>query len=641
MQTFAHYTLLPILTAATLIGTGLRSQDSLAASPYGASSVSWQSVSGVLHLSLGQPQGATPVLRISGGQAGMPVSLVFGLSRTETALPGGGTLLVGGIQEVRRACFDAQGNHSQVLDGARLADLDKFFVQAVQIGADGAAFSAALEVVARKETSTEPVTTPEAPGEIVVEEFAGLLEKGALTSAINLALNSDGDSLSFDFDGCLEVPVYACISAGGKVAFKAAVERGSEGSRTWYDLKIGRDVAASASVGVGVLGANASAGVGGDLIWRFSTPAQVARGIKAMIILKAVDDRLEAACLAIDTTFAKDDRAIELARRTVDTLRRRFRSFRAGQQSPLVKRAQKRLDALRARRRAAIDRARKVARKWIHWVAAERTFLTESLFGFELRRTISAGASAGLSFGTKDAAGKTTSSSTFANLGIQGSAGMERTILFQQGYDRKTKTFSYTNKIVSTKSVNVAGGCDIGGTATGKRVLEMSQEMQVAFDGSQRHESDTFVRLTLDGSAAVVVGVVLTGQAGIGGEIQLEMKGSDLLSYGKDAIGILMGDDDGKLIQLLRTLPVKLSACGRYDAGIAVGFGFELTGQFKAGIGASVMMTDKATPIVYEGGASIENFVKKLGSGLMQGRQPKSRSKLERVLAEVARVMSH
>jgi hypothetical protein len=623
--------------ALTLIGSAAIAQENIEARPYGQPSESITDNAAALGVYLVTTEGGVPALRLEGGKSGEAAMLLFSTEKREIELPGGATLLIGTPISHATGLFDAYGVWVHPL-GEDLfhSDNDVLFVQGFQpvstFGRMGAELSSGLVLSRRQDIDAPAETEPQLP-EILVEEFAGMMGAGHLEAALDLALNSKDDAITLKLGGNLEVPVWAGVTVGGKVEFKASVTRGEDSDgAVIYDVAIGSDVAASAGVGIGVAGLGVSKGGGLDVIWRYASTHEVARALRSMAILQAVNYRLELACLAINTQLARINRGIDAARRRADRARRAVRSRMPWRNNALVKRMRRNSDRRRANVRASADRARRVVEQIIGWVAAERIFLTLHLHGYETRVTSTMEISAGTpGFGNSKEGGEW----TFANLGASVAVGTERQFAVRVELVPESDAMFFEHKVIFTKSIKGAAGFGIGVAAEGKRVIELIQKTQIGTDGLQRDNGGTTVKLTLDGKLLGVLGAVVTGQFGVGGEVALELRLQDLLGYSADALSILLDDDTNKVANLLRAIPIKFHARHRYEAGVAIGIGIDIDGVFKAGIGGSAMLTDWQEGFEYQGG----QILNVLEAGPVSSDDAGTMSTFNAVRDEVANVM--
>ncbi len=464
-------------------------------------------------------------------------------------------------------------------------------------GKHGLELSGGLVLTLATEPTRPPECAPQMPP-VVFEQFAGLLSDGQIEAALDRALNSDGDALQLELSGNLEVPVFPAVTAGGRAGFKAGVQRGTNSAgAVVYDVTIAADAAASAGVGAGVAGAGASLGIGDEIVWRFLTTHEVAHALRCFAITQAIGPNLANTAAALDRRLDDLDRAVRSTRALIDHVRNATRGWLPWSHTALGRRLQATLDRLRTARRALADRSRDRLGALIVCVAEAKRFLDAHAHAIELHATSTIEANAGTSFG--DA--KTSGSYTIANVGASVAASIERQFAMRVERVEESGAMSVENKVTFTKSIVGAAGAGIGAAAAGKRVLEVSCKAQFDANGLQLGETGTTVKLTLDGRILGALGAVVTGQFGVGGEVVASLRLRDLLDYSADAMSIALGDDDDRIVRLLRAVPVQFRARGRYEAGLALGFGVDLDGVFKAGIGGSAMLIDCGTAFEYQG----------------------------------------
>jgi len=632
------------IAAALAVQAALVGQNQVAATPYGEPSESLPGGAAAVGLYLGDQDG-TPSLRLEGGRPGAPALIVFAAERNTTELPTGGTLLVGRPIATATGAFDAQGVFVLPLSGATLSGAtfdaagDALFAQGIAPSTDGshgAELSGGLQLQRTPAPAAPTHELPEPPDDIVVAEFADMLRAGYFEAALDLALNSKDDALTLEIAGNLEVPVWPGITAGGKAGFKAAVKRGEDSrGATVYDLAIGADVAASAGVGAGVAGAGASAGLGGELVWRFASAHEAARAVRSIAVLQAIGPRLEATCTTFDSKVAQIDRAIHGARTAIDGLRNAVRSVLPWRDNARVRELQRHQDQLRAERRALVDRGQRALDRLTGWVANARWFLNEHLHGSELRATNAVDCNVGTGFGDANTSGRW----QFANLGASIAASAEHQFAVRVERLPESAALQVEHRVTFTRSVAAAAGFVGGGALNGKRVLELSHRMRIDGNGAVLGEDATTVKLAFDGRLAAVVGAVVTGQAAIGGQLTVEVPLQDLLGACGDALAVLFGDDEQSIVGLLRALPVAITVCGRYEAGVAIGFGVDLDGVAKFGLGGAAMLIDCGPARALRVGADGDAVTSALRQGPLAAGDHVLTARLDAVRCEVAGAM--
>jgi len=635
----AHRTSRPAVAVAAVLAVqaALLGQTPVAATPYGEPS---ESVPGgaAVGLYLGDQDG-TPALWLEGGRPGAPALIVLAAERAARALPTGGMLLVDQPIATATGTFDAQGVFVLPLCGATFAAGDALFAQGIEPptgGQQGAELSGGLQLQRMPPPAAPTHQLPESLDDIVVAEFAGMLRAGYLEAALDLALNSRDDALTLEIAGNLEVPVWPGITAGGKAGFKAGVKRVEDSSgATAYDLAIGADVAASAGVGAGVAGVGASAGHGGELVWRFASAHEVARALRSMAVLQAIGPRLEATCLLFDAQVERIDQAIRGARTAIDGVRNKVRSALPWRDNAMVRELQRRQDRLRAERRALVDRGRQVLDRLGGQVADARWFLSEHVHGGELRSTAAVDFNVGTGFGDAKAGGRW----QFANLGASFAVSGERQFAVSVERLPGSAALQLEHRVAFTRSIVAAAGFVGGAALNGKRVLELSHRIRIDGTGVEQAADAATVKFVLDGRLAAVVGAVISGQAGIGGQVTAELPLQDLLGHRSDALAVLLGDDEQGIVELLRALPIAITVCGRYEAGVALGFGVDLDGVAKFGLGGAAMLVDcgPARALRFDAGSDI--VTKVLRQGPLAAGDVALTARLDAVRGEVAAAM--
>ena len=214
------------LVAAALFGGVASGQRAIEGQPYGEPSESFVGGSASLGLYLMRVADGQTALRLDGGTPGDPAIIVFSADQDDSPVPGGGTRLVGPIAGMASGTFDAQGTFLQILTDARFEGAgDELFVQGLQPANhfSGFEFSGGLQLTRYEEPIVPPEGMPQLPEEVFVEEFGGLMRAGHMETALDLALNSKGDSIVREIAGELQVPVFPSVTAGGEASVKAGV----------------------------------------------------------------------------------------------------------------------------------------------------------------------------------------------------------------------------------------------------------------------------------------------------------------------------------------------------------------------------------------------------------------------------------
>ncbi|MHC5065980.1 MAG: hypothetical protein ACYTG5_18625 [Planctomycetota bacterium] len=615
------------LAASALMGS-LLAQTQYQGQPYGQPSEWQQGTDATLSLSLTELESGMSALRLEGGQPGHPAYLVFANGREESEMQGA-TLLISDATGTQAGTFDHAGVYLYLLTEAQFGGRDELFVQgmAPTLYPAGAELSAGLMLSEKPENEEPGCGGAMPPEEILVEEFGELMLAGYLESAMELALNSKGDSLEIKISGALEVPVYPGITAGGKAAFKAGIQRAANGDgAVVYDMGIGADVAASAGVGIGVAGAGLSAGAGYDAKWRYESTHEVARAIRSMIILQGVGPRIEGASLLLHDKLAIIDRGIANARRMVDWVRSKVRRWLPWRNNPLVRHWQRVMDNLRAERRRVANEARGIIGKVIGFIAEERIFITEHIHGYEIRSAVAGDVSVG---------GKVN------KVELSASVTAERKFALQAEFVRESDAIAFEQKISFTTKAKAAAKFGLGAEVSGGRVIELSTKMQVGTDGFHEEESGTTVKITLDRALALSLGVtVIEMEGAVAGEVSAELRLEDLLDYSQEAIAILTGDDDLKFAELLLAFPVKFEARANYSAKMGLGVDFKVKGLGKFKLGAEMQFTDWSESLVYQGGETGHELLELMRQVKAIAESDAFRQQLEDVSAEVQAIMN-
>lgn len=590
------------------------------------------------------------VLEVFGGRPGDPAGIVLGDAPGERPLPGDQRLLVAGAVRGVFGRFDGAGRFVLPLTEVPEAAFGAvFYAQGLGVSVQhgsGFAFTRGVALEVRPEEAVEPPVPPALPepplGAILVEEIAALFDARQAEEAVALALNSDGDKLALDVAGELQIPVpnpfVPTLAVGGKAGFKAKVERGTDSTgAAVYVLAIGADVAATAGVSAGVAGAGAAGGQGGEVLWRFTSPEEVVRAIRSMAILQATGQSLERACQLLDGHLGIARETLEAKRAAEDTVRTEIRRRVPLRRLRVVQKLRAFADERREERHERVDAGLELVEELVHLVADARSFLDEHVHGFELRKASAVSGKVGVGdIGDADKGG----SVEFANIGANLGGSVERQLVLRTELVPETGGLRVEAKLVLTKKIAAGAGFGVGVEGEVQRVLEACHREQFDADGYAFEAGGTIVKLSLDGKLAASLGVIATGKAAVGGQVQAVMNLRDLLAYGADGVAILLGDDTDRAARLLRSIPITLSARAGYEAGFGLGLGVNLGKEyFKAGVSAAATYSDQFAPVEYQGerdGSALEWM---LGNGPLDAGAAVV-GQLDQVRAEVTRVMA-
>ena len=193
--------------------------------------------------------------------------------------------------------------------------------------------------------------------------------------------------------------------------------------------------------------------------------------------------------------------------------------------------------------------------KLVHWVAEERKFIDTHWHGVELKSTVEIEGKIGVGGIGDEANGGEWS---FANLGA--SLSQNCAVEYGMRVERvpESEAMFVERKCTYSQSMTAFAGNLRGAEARGSAPWSSATRRRSVRTACSGARAERTVKLTLDGKLAGAYGIGVAGKFGVGVEATMEMQLRDLLAFNKDAITILMGDDDEKAIEILKAFPIKL-----------------------------------------------------------------------------------
>jgi hypothetical protein len=203
-----------------------------------------------------------------------------------------------------------------------------------------------------------------------------------LVGVLGAALNSDGDTLQAKVSGKVLVAVAGVpVQLGGSVAFEAKIARDSDD----YLVSVGEEVAVLAGVKASKdVGVEGGVMLGADEIYRFASPAEVARGLLGIALQQAMP-------VALDAARGENLAKVRQLRRQIDMLVNaldRLRSLRLFRNHALEAGIDAALGAVVAAH-ARLHRIGDLLDRVAGWVVDEARFVRDHVDGSETRIGVS------------------------------------------------------------------------------------------------------------------------------------------------------------------------------------------------------------------------------------------------------------
>jgi hypothetical protein len=297
----------------------------------------------------------------------------------------------GGVPHLAHGTFDAQGRCSLPVDLERWHGRS-FVAQAGTVlrgidGRDVAAASHGLQVrVERAAVQELPaaagglapdfsllrIELPPKRGEAAWQQ----VQDGDFTGALATTLNSSGDTLLAKVGGKVMIPIVSVVSLGGSISFSVKIARDGEE----YLVSVGQEVAVLCGVkATDDIGVEGGVSLGADEIYRFGSPGDVARGLRALALQQALPGVMNAA-------RGENLARLQAARKLVQGLRSELARVDASRAARPFVRAAVRLALAAAEKTFAFgrrigDRLEQAA----GWLVTEAQFVRDAADGTEVR----------------------------------------------------------------------------------------------------------------------------------------------------------------------------------------------------------------------------------------------------------------
>ncbi len=392
-----------------------------------------------------------------------------------------------------------------------------------------------------------------------------------VVDAMQTMLNSEGDAMTLQIQGGFSAGLF--VNGGARLSFQAHLARGFDG-QPYYEISIGADVAATAGVELveGVEG-NAALSVGGSTVYRFSSLADAARGIDALIVATASDSLVGSRFIANrQKTVASARKALRTASKALKALRsatpkfmRKWRSF---------KRAFARHSRAIRQARALLGRASTLLKQYGKFTAGvkkARAYLDRNRECREFRIALQGSVEAalgipglsleGLGAGASATATGTVTVRVFAKRGTVRVVGIERSF---------------------ESAVELWAAAVVGGELAQTHSIGYSDTIELR-NGRYARTLEQSLTITADTAVRGSVGVGIAGKYGIGRTMSFTIDRADLVrvqrSFLLAFLQVRSAGDFNRLISIAGSLPVEFSLQDRYDAGLKAKVGMSGAGN--------------------------------------------------------------
>jgi hypothetical protein len=294
IQRHTHRVLSFFASLTLLASAGLAAQEpTLTAETFGHASGDVPMRGLGLVLELVQTDPAHPRLRLFGGAAGHPATILLSNGRRATPVSGprNTQFLIGPDVRTIQGVFDMRGNFETSLDGLAQMPADAIiYAQGVDTGVydfgDGPLVQASHAIELRRRAQDDQGLTldeflPHLPADRKLGQVADLAE------LLQTALDSTGDSLRLhvEIEASVGLPLeVADAKVGGKIGAEFTVTRTREG---FYETTLAAEFAKLVGVSAGdgaEAGIDAESGSGGTLVYRFDSAPGAARGMIGMVL---------------------------------------------------------------------------------------------------------------------------------------------------------------------------------------------------------------------------------------------------------------------------------------------------------------------------------------------------------------------
>ncbi len=503
-------------------------------------------------------------LELRGGAAGAPARIAMSEH-------------LGGTREFGAGAFDADGCFVLPVELERFVG-GAFVCQGFEaaIADDGSwmlrasnGLRVAVEQPVCKPVAIEPTSGVEADFSLLRIELGAwrgdeaLAEVRALdfVGALGVALNSHGDQLAAKISGKVMVVVPGTpVQVGGAVAYTAKIARDGDE----YLVAIGQEVAVLCGVkATSDIGAEGGVSLGGDQIYRFGSPGEVARGLFGIALQQVLPGLVDAARgenLAKVRRLRSNMAALVAA---LDRLRAR-RTLRLPAAEAALDSALGAVVLAHARLRRVGDVLERTAGRLVE----EARFVRDHTDGAELR--VAANGELSLKVG-----GKKCGDRIGAELGGKLAGGYQVVVRLFQEYGAEPSRVEVT-------LANVVGGSFAAGIKLGSLVDNNEKALGRGFEVSQKVTRGLLSVYERQGQefAEPVRSIVIKREFALLGYGRETVVAFDLAELGTSAVAILfaaLDGDAGASLQSLAAVKVALAVQDKVTFALKPEFGVENT----------------------------------------------------------------
>lgn len=398
----------------------------------------------------------------------------------------------------------------------------------------------------------EPGHGRQAVDRVLAKDFVG---------ALGTALNSHGDALQAKIGGKVMICVPSTpVQVGGSVAYSAKIVR--DGSD--YLVGIGAEVAVLCGVkATKDIGVEGGVTLGSDQIYRFGSPAEVARGLFGIALQQALPGALEVLRGENLAKVRELRRHIAGLVAALERVRAR-RTFRGPALEWALDNALRTIIVVHGRLSRigdALDRA-------AGWLVDEAQFVRNHTDGAELRCSITSEAS--LKIGDKKCGDR-----IGAEFGGKVNGGYQLTVRMFQGYGEEPQR-------VEVLAAHAIGGSFAAGLKIGSLVDKNEKAFGRGFEISQkttRGVRTVFARQG-DGFGTPQVAIVIKrefGLLGFGRETTIEFDAAELGAVGSAALTALFDGQPEQALSPLMSITAHVSVQDKITMALKPEFGVENT----------------------------------------------------------------
>ncbi len=462
-------------------------------------------------------------------------------------------------------------------------------------------------------------TYPELVGRGVIEA----LQSGNLAETIALSLNSDGDELVLDLGGELYLPVpeLPVLSLGGEVELEASLSRHVlPTGETVYELKGDADLLGAGQASVGIAGGAVGGAEAASVMWRFSSPVELAQAVQALAVRAALGPHVGPAIGDLNRQIAAVDRALAPLR----TVRAHFVGWLA-----------RFLPSSVIQRLEALNRSRQNLVRAVTRVNELRTALTRDEQSFAERPTyveLELGVERSRSLGAKllEAGGQGA-----GTIGIEWEGRLAPSIsVLATVRGGVPEDAEVTLHIKNTQSVNAGVLASLAVNV--ETELEVSGKGIFTTSGFEIEEASDVVELSVDRGYSPAAWAVVGAQYAAGRRTSAFTYLSELYSLGTAGIEALTSGDPSLSAGLLAQLPVSFEGQARIERGGYVGLTLQAGQSWSsAGLHAAFFWTDQGTTSSFEGPPSVAELAPLFTMGEAEQRIQDSIDLLNAVAVEL------